>query len=104
MSRGNFFYRFQLETGRLCNGPVGSKGLQVPFRLRRGLLSASLLLAVNLLVPAARAQTAHGVISFVTETNHVCFDIDDASATQGGVVICSKLLDLAHAVKQRSHP
>lgn len=47
---------------------------------------------------------AHGMISFVIEANHVRFDIDDASAAQGGVVISSKLLSLAHAVKPRSAP
>jgi hypothetical protein len=47
---------------------------------------------------------AHGMISFVIEANHVRFDIDDASAAQGGVVISSKLLSLAHAVKSRSPP
>jgi YfiR/HmsC-like len=44
---------------------------------------------------------AHGVISFLIEANHVRFDIDDAAAAQGGLVISSKLLSLAHAVKQR---
>src|SRR5262249_20671566 len=42
----------------------------------------------------------HGVISFLIEANHVRFDIDDAAAAQGGLVISSKLLGLAHAVKQ----
>jgi hypothetical protein len=46
----------------------------------------------------------HGVISFLIEANHVRFDIDDAAAAQGGLVISSKLLGLAHAVKQRSQP
>lgn len=45
-----------------------------------------------------------GVISFLIEANHVRFDIDDAAAAQGGVVISSKLLGLAHAVKQRNQP
>jgi hypothetical protein len=47
---------------------------------------------------------AHGVISFLIEANHVRFDIDDAAAAQGGLVISSKLLGLARAVKQRSQP
>ena len=46
----------------------------------------------------------HGVISFVIDANHVRFDIDDARAAQTGVVISSKLLSLARAVKQRSQP
>jgi hypothetical protein len=46
----------------------------------------------------------HGVISFLIEANHVRFDIDDAAAAQGGLVISSKLLGLAHAVKQRGQP
>ena len=45
-----------------------------------------------------------GVISFLIEANHVRFDIDDAAAAQGGLVISSKLLGLAHAVKQRGQP
>jgi len=47
---------------------------------------------------------AHGVISFLIDANHVRFDIDDAAAAQGGLVISSKLLSLAHAVKQRGQP
>jgi len=47
---------------------------------------------------------AHGMISFVIEADQVRFDIDEASAAQGGVVISSKLLSLAHAVKPRSQP
>jgi hypothetical protein len=47
---------------------------------------------------------AHGVISFLIEADHVRFDIDDAAAAQGGLVISSKLLGLAHAVKQRGQP
>jgi hypothetical protein len=47
---------------------------------------------------------AHGVISFLIDANHVRFDIDDAAAAQSGLVISSKLLGLAHAVRQRSQP
>jgi len=47
---------------------------------------------------------AHGVISFVIDANHVRFDIDDAAATQDGLTISSKLLGLAHAVRQRGQP
>lgn len=46
-------------------------------------------------------QPERGVISFVMADNHVRFDIDDATAAQGGLSISSKLLGLAHAVKQR---
>lgn len=46
----------------------------------------------------------HGVISFVIADNHVRFDIDDAAAAQGGLDISSKLLGLAHGVKQRGLP
>jgi len=46
----------------------------------------------------------HGVISFLIEANHVRFDIDDAAAAQSGLVISSKLLGLAHAVRQRGQP
>lgn len=47
---------------------------------------------------------SRGMISFLIEANHVRFDIDDAAAAQGGLVISSKLLGLAHAVKQRNQP
>lgn len=47
---------------------------------------------------------AHGMISFVNGGNGVRFDIDDAAAAQGGVVISSKLLNLARAVKPRGQP
>ncbi|MDR3526435.1 MAG: YfiR family protein [Rhizomicrobium sp.] len=46
----------------------------------------------------------HGVISFVIADNHVRFDIDDAAAAQDGIAISSKLLGLAHSVKQRGQP
>ena len=45
-----------------------------------------------------------GVIAFVLVKNHVRFDIDDALASQGGVVISSKLLGLARTVRQRGQP
>jgi hypothetical protein len=45
-----------------------------------------------------------GVISFVIEANHVRFDIDEAAASQSGVGISSKLLNLARAVKTRGQP
>jgi hypothetical protein len=48
--------------------------------------------------------SVHGMISFVIENNHVRFDIDDALAAEGGLVISSKLLGLAHAVKMRGQP
>lgn len=44
---------------------------------------------------------AHGVISFVVIDNHVRFDIDEASAETVGLTISSKLLGLAHAVRQK---
>ena len=47
---------------------------------------------------------AHGMISFVSGDNGVRFDIDDAAAAQGGVIISSKLLNLARAVKPRGQP
>jgi hypothetical protein len=46
----------------------------------------------------------HGVISFVIDANHVRFDIDDAQAAQDGLTISSKLLGLAHSVRQRGQP
>jgi len=48
--------------------------------------------------------SVHGMISFVIESNHVRFDIDDAMAGEAGLAISSKLLGLAHAVKMRGQP
>jgi len=45
-----------------------------------------------------------GVIAFVIADNRVRFDIDDALASQGGLIISSKLLGLARNVKQRGQP
>jgi hypothetical protein len=47
---------------------------------------------------------ARGVIAFVIADNRVRFDIDDALASQGGLIISSKLLGLARSVKQRGQP
>jgi len=47
------------------------------------------------------AIASRGVISFVLASNRVRFDIDDALASQGGLIISSKLLGLARTVKQR---
>jgi hypothetical protein len=47
---------------------------------------------------------SRGVISFVIDANHVRFDIDDAAAAQDGLTISSKLLGLAHSVRQRGQP
>ncbi len=47
---------------------------------------------------------ARGVIAFVIASNRVRFDIDDALASQGGLIISSKLLGLARSVKQRGQP
>jgi hypothetical protein len=44
---------------------------------------------------------AHGIISFVVIQNHVRFDIDNAAAEAAGLSISSKLLGLAHAVRQK---
>jgi hypothetical protein len=47
---------------------------------------------------------ARGMISFLIDANHVRFDIDAAAAAQDGLAVSSKLLGLAHAVKQRGRP
>jgi hypothetical protein len=46
----------------------------------------------------------HGIISFVVSDNHVRFDIDDDAAQAAGIVISSKLLDLARNVKRKGAP
>jgi hypothetical protein len=47
---------------------------------------------------------SRGMISFLIDANHVRFDIDAAAAAQDGLAVSSKLLGLAHAVKQRGQP
>jgi YfiR/HmsC-like len=42
-----------------------------------------------------------GIINFVVKDNHVRFDIDDAAAASGGLVISSRLLSVALDVKPR---
>ncbi|HUO01882.1 MAG TPA: YfiR family protein [Rhizomicrobium sp.] len=42
----------------------------------------------------------HGIISFALIGNHVRFDIDETAADAVSIRISSKLLELAHAVKQ----
>jgi hypothetical protein len=44
---------------------------------------------------------AAGIINFVVKDNKVRFDIDDAAAASGGLVISSRLLNLALDVKPR---
>jgi len=50
---------------------------------------------------APSGASTHGIINFVVEANHVRFDIDDEAAARNGLVISSKLLRLARAVRQR---
>lgn len=45
-----------------------------------------------------------GIINFVIEDNHVRFEIDDAAAATGGLVISSQLLNVALNVKPRQTP
>ena len=52
---------------------------------------------------ASNAQS-HGIINFVTENNHVRFDIDEQAASDNGLAISSKLLNLARSVKPRPQP
>jgi hypothetical protein len=42
-----------------------------------------------------------GIINFVIKDNHVRFDVDDAAAASGGLVISSRLLSVALDVKSR---
>jgi len=49
----------------------------------------------------ARSPQATGIINFVISDNRVRFEIDDMAASVNGVVISSKLLDLARSTKRR---
>lgn len=50
---------------------------------------------------ADRTPDAVGIIAFTIRGNRVRFNIDDALAATGGLVISSKLLSLANSVKAR---
>lgn len=45
--------------------------------------------------------SAHGVINFVVEANHVRFDIDAEAAAHNRLVISSKLMQLARSTKPK---
>jgi len=48
------------------------------------------------------SPAARGIINFIIADNRVRFEIDDHAASVNGMVISSKLLDLARATKKRS--
>jgi hypothetical protein len=50
---------------------------------------------------ATAADSDVGIINFVVKDNRVRFDIDDAAAASGGLVISSRLMKLALEVKPR---
>lgn len=50
----------------------------------------------------AATPATTGIINFVIADNRVRFEIDDQAASVNGVVISSKLLDLARSTKKRS--
>ncbi|HVZ99468.1 MAG TPA: YfiR family protein [Caulobacterales bacterium] len=52
----------------------------------------------------ASGMRAHGMIHFVMLDHRVRFHIDDASASQCGLTISSRLLDLAVSVRRRQQP
>lgn len=51
---------------------------------------------------AKKSGSGTGIIDFVIKDNRVRFDIDDEAADQNGLVISSKLLNLALNVKRRT--
>lgn len=51
-----------------------------------------------------RASKSHGIIHFVEQNGRIRFRIDDVMAGESGLVISSKLLDLAVSVRTRSIP
>jgi hypothetical protein len=65
--------------------------------------AAPALAGMPVLVVTDRAADGHkGVINFVIRDDRVRFEIDDAEAGRRGLVISSKLLSLAVAVKPRA--
>jgi len=57
--------------------------------------------SVLTITDGARSPEATGIINFVIMDNRVRFEIDDKAASVNGVVISSKLLDLARTTKRR---
>ena len=57
--------------------------------------------SVLTITDGARTPQATGIINFVIADNRVRFEIDDQAAAANGVVISSKLLDLARSAKRR---
>lgn len=66
------------------------------------LLDAARNTPVLTVTDTASKDPARGIVHFVLDNNHVRFDIDDAAAKANGLVISSKLLTLAHAVRPRN--
>lgn len=50
----------------------------------------------------ASTSPSQGVINFIIDNNHVRFDIDAEAAARNRLVISSKLMQLAHAVKPKA--
>jgi hypothetical protein len=75
------------------SGPDEQKNSQILAQVRgEGVLT---------ITDGARSPKATGIINFVIAENRVRFEIDDQAAAANGVVISSKLLDLARAAKRR---
>jgi hypothetical protein len=55
-----------------------------------------------LTVTSTSEPEAKGIINFVIRDNRVRFEIDDSAAAQNGLVISSKLLNLAISVRPRA--
>ena len=55
-----------------------------------------------LTVTDGAGPSTRGMVNFVLKSNRVRFEIDEASAAQSGLMISSKLLSLAAAVRPRS--
>lgn len=51
---------------------------------------------------SASDSAAKGIINFVVQDNRVRFEIDDSEAARNGLIISSKLLNLALAVRPRA--
>jgi hypothetical protein len=75
-------------------------GADAPFVIETlALMRGSPVLTVT---EGAREPAAKGIINFVIDKARVRFEIDDQAAAENGLVISSKLLSLAIAVRRRA--
>jgi hypothetical protein len=90
---------------RRLSSVSGSSGCHIAFLSRDDARSGEALSALQgrsvLTVTEGERGGSVGIINFVVQNNRVRFDIDDDAAASDGLVISSRLLNLALQVKPR---